>query len=243
LGFNAVVLGLLIPAHRSGLFARPRPTDEVPTSGAAATVAYLAPFLVAVALQMVAEALFQDPAAFYPVRLAAVGLLLWGLWRWYDGLQTPGPVLAPAVGRAWAAAVGLGVFAVWLALVPASEGSPGPEGVSGGPEVAWWVARVVGYVVITPVCEELAFRGYLLRRLVAADFRAVQYGRCRWRAVIVSSVLFGVLHGPWLPATVAGFGYAIAAIRTGRLRDAVLAHAVTNGLLVAVGLTTGNWYE
>jgi exosortase E/protease (VPEID-CTERM system) len=244
LGFNAVVLGLLIPAHRSGLFARPAATDaDPPPAGAAATVAYLAPFLVAVAVQMAAEALLPDPAAVYPVRLAIAVALLWVLRGWYDGLRGPGPGATPTAGLTRAAAVGTGVFLIWFALVPASDGWEGPDGLTGWLAAAWALARVVGYVVITPLSEELAFRGYLLRRLVAADFRAVPYRNCRWPAVLASSVIFGVLHGHWVAATVAGVGYALVVMRTGRLRDAVVAHAVTNGLLVALGLATGDWHE
>jgi CAAX prenyl protease-like protein len=58
---------------------------------------------------------------------------------------------------------------------------------------------------------------------------------------LVSSVLFGALHGRWLAGTVAGMFYAWAMYRRGRLADAVVAHATTNALIAADVLILGYW--
>ena len=80
-----------------------------------------------------------------------------------------------------------------------------------------------------------------MRRLISADFQQVPPGRFTWLSFVVSSAVFGVLHGHWIAGTLAGMAYAAVVYRTGRFRDAVLAHAVTNGLLAAVGFETGYW--
>jgi CAAX prenyl protease-like protein len=100
---------------------------------------------------------------------------------------------------------------------------------------------MVGSVVTVPLAEELAFRGYLTRRLIAADFEDVPLGRFTWLSLLVSLALFGALHGRWLAGTLAGMLYAIALYRRGELADAVVAHATTNGLLTAYVLATGSW--
>ncbi len=83
-----------------------------------------------------------------------------------------------------------------------------------------------------PLAEELAFRGFLTRRLIAADFQAVPEGRFTGMSFVVSSLLFGLLHQQrWLAGTVAGMAYALAYYRRGRLIDAVAAHATTNLLI------------
>ena len=107
---------------------------------------------------------------------------------------------------------------------------------------AWLVFRVVGSVVTVPLAEELAFRGYLTRRLIAAEFQDVPLGRFTWFSFLVSSVLFGALHGRWLAGILAGMLYAIALYRRGELADAVVAHATTNALIAAYVLTTGSWW-
>jgi membrane protease YdiL (CAAX protease family) len=101
------------------------------------------------------------------------------------------------------------------------------EGASG------WVLvfLVLAVAVITPVVEELFFRGLLLR--------AVQR---RWStvwAVGASSVVFGLVHlnQPDLGALVLAMAslsvfavlLALLTVRTGRLGPAIIAHAVFNG--------------
>ena len=82
--------------------------------------------------------------------------------------------------------------------------------------------------VLGPVVEELVFRGLL-------------YGWLRgflpfWLTAILTSVLFGLVHGEWAHVIVAALlGFALAFIRerSGSLWPPILAHCVNN--LVAVG--------
>jgi membrane protease YdiL (CAAX protease family) len=45
----------------------------------------------------------------------------------------------------------------------------------------------------------------------------------------------------WLPAMLAGWAYGAIGIRTGRIADAVVAHATTNALLAAAVLLFDQW--
>jgi CAAX prenyl protease-like protein len=106
----------------------------------------------------------------------------------------------------------------------------------------WLAFRIAGAVVTVPIAEELAFRGYGLRRLVSPDFTAVDFRNASYMALAVSSVLFGVMHGRrWIAGTIAGLLYAIAAQRRRSMGDAVMAHAVTNALLALWVMYTGAW--
>jgi membrane protease YdiL (CAAX protease family) len=59
----------------------------------------------------------------------------------------------------------------------------------------------------------------------------------------VSSALFGAAHGAMWPAgVVAGLVYGLLVMRTGRLGEAVCAHATTNAL-VALAVVFGNHWE
>ena len=147
-----------------------------------------------------------------------------------------------------AVAIGCGVFAAWMALEPsgssASRGMPihsSPESFPQGWVTTWLILRVVGSVIAVPLAEELAFRGYLTRRLIASDFQSVPPGQLTWLSFLASSVLFGVLHGRWVAGTLAGMAYALAYHRRGELTDAIVAHGVTNGLIAAVVLAMGHW--
>jgi CAAX prenyl protease-like protein len=147
-----------------------------------------------------------------------------------------------------AVAIGVAVFVIWIGLErvtgrPTAGSSIGkalgemPVGLA----VGWLLFRVVGSVVTVPIAEELAFRGYLLRRLFSADFDQLSSVRFTWLSFLVSSVLFGALHGRWLAGTVAGMCYAFALYRRGKVADAVIAHATTNALIAADVLVLGNW--
>ena len=105
----------------------------------------------------------------------------------------------------------------------------------------WLLFRLLGSVVTAPIAEELAFRGYLLRRLISADFDQLRSPRFTWLSFLLSSVLFGALHGRWLAGTVAGMFYAWAMYRRGRVADAIVAHATTNALIAAVVLIFKEW--
>jgi CAAX prenyl protease-like protein len=97
-------------------------------------------------------------------------------------------------------------------------------------------------VVTVPVAEELAFRGFLLRRLVSADFASVNWRAFPLLPVALSSLAFGAMHGSrWVEGTLAGVLYAWACTRRGRLGDAVAAHAATNAVLAGWVFATGQW--
>jgi CAAX prenyl protease-like protein len=104
------------------------------------------------------------------------------------------------------------------------------------------VFRTVAAVITVPIAEELAFRGFLIRRLTSADFETLSSRHYTYVAVLVSSVAFGLLHGDrWLAGTLAGLIYAVAYLRRGRIGDAVVAHATTNALLAVCVLLGGKW--
>jgi membrane protease YdiL (CAAX protease family) len=58
---------------------------------------------------------------------------------------------------------------------------------------------------------------------------------------LLSSFLYGALHGRRLAGTVAGMFYAWAMYRRGRVEDAIMAHAATNALIAAEVLLFRSW--
>ena len=79
----------------------------------------------------------------------------------------------------------------------------------------WFFFRIVGAVVTVPIAEELAFRGYVMRKLIANDFDSVRSGQFTWVSFMASSVLFGALHGEWLAGILAGMGSPSPSIEKG----------------------------
>ena len=237
--FCGVALGLVALTRRSN-FLSTEPQDNTERSDTwNPTATYLMPLLALLATVLVTGLFVAEFDYLYPVRVVSVAAVLY-LYR--GGL--PRPSWPPS----WEAPlVGLLVFGLWLWLVPATPetGSQLQERVAQLPgwlSALWVGGRIVGSVITVPIAEELAFRGYLLRRLIDPEF--VDVPKTRWTplSLIGSSVAFGIMHQAWLPGIVAGAAYALCMHRRGRLSDAIVAHAVTNGLIAGAVLGTGRWY-
>jgi CAAX prenyl protease-like protein len=107
--------------------------------------------------------------------------------------------------------------------------------------VAWLCFRGIGTIIMVPIAEELAFRGYLYRVVIARPFESVDLKAFSMRALIVSSVLFGMMHDRWMAAALAGALYALLMCWRGRLSDAITAHMTTNAVIFAWAVATGQW--
>ena len=186
-----------------------------------------------------------DPRWIYGVAVLIVGALIAWFWREYGELvaQTwPGlPELALAAG------VGLLLFVAWVQLdAPWMRiGEPSarfvPKDASG--QLMWSLIAVrwIGAFLLVPVMEELFWRSFLMRWIDSPQFEAVVPQRAGLKAVVLSTFVFMLAHTLWLAATIAGLAYAWLYVRTGKLWVPVIAHAVTNGVLGAWVVATGNW--
>jgi exosortase E/protease (VPEID-CTERM system) len=235
LTFNAVALGLVGGSQRLGFFTN---TERVAVRPNPAS-AYLAPFLAVLAVGMITAAFTAGFDYYYGLRLVVGGAVLYYYRRSYRALRW---------GWSWTAvALGASVCAIWLAIAllhePPSTESAFPAALAGMGQIwgtTWLVIRLLGYIFLAPLVEELAFRAYLTTQIIGIDCQ--EAGRFTWLSFLSSSLLFGLFHqSNWLAASVAGMAYALALYRRRRVTDAVIAHATTNGLIAGYVLMTGQW--
>jgi exosortase E/protease (VPEID-CTERM system) len=235
--FLLVGLGLIATTRRYHLFTIAIPSTSTQAPAQYAT-ALLMPLLVLLATMVVTSALSSGFDWLYPVRVIATSVALWSCRMGYRPI---------AWTWSWhAIALGVAVFGVWIVLEPAAHHratalADGLAALPDGLAVLWVGFRVLGAVLIVPIAEELAFRGYVIHKLFAPDFATVRPGQFTWWACLISSALFGVLHGRWLAGTLAGIGYALALRQRGQLADAVVAHMATNALIAAYVLSQNAW--
>lgn len=92
----------------------------------------------------------------------------------------------------------------------------------------FWTTLLL-FAVVPAVCEELAFRGFILSGLR-------HLGR-KWLAILLASLFFGLTHTiaqQQIMATITGLVLGFVAVQTGSLFPAIAFHLTHNGLLVAM---------
>jgi len=238
IAFIAVACGLVLVSRRSAWLYRAPVGSEVLVAEENPTAAYLMPLLAILTAGIIAHAISGSFEYFYPLRVIAGLTVLGFFWKTLGAVEWRFSWRGPAVGAA--------VFVAWiLAARYLQQPSAMPERLAAmSPllRVGWILTRTLGSVAIVPIAEELAYRGYLMRRLSAPAFEAVPYASVKWTALLASSLAFGLAHGDmWFAGTVAGAAYGLLVVRTGHLSEAIAAHVTSNALVAAAVLVAGDW--
>ena len=238
IAFNAVACALVLFSRRSAWLNRTVTRSGVSPAAHNPTAAYLLPLLAILAAGAVTRALSSDFEFLYPLRVVAG---LWMLLRYRRSLA------GLDWGWSWRGpAFGIVVFLLWIGSAHLQLHAAGiPEKLAALPSALrglWIVSRLAGGVLIVPIAEELAYRGYLMRRLTKPDFDAVPFQSVRWPALAASAILFGVAHGAlWLPGMAAGVVFGLLVMRRGQIGEAVVAHATSNALIAGGVLGWNQW--
>jgi len=250
LGFSMATQKLAWVSKRAGGPLMPAELNQQATAPAEspATGAYLIPFLAILGASFISKSASGYFEWLYPLRFVAAAGALWAFRREYRKLKWRFGWAAPLTGVA--------IFLIWIAPEGWAHGMgqlPSGQPLSSqlgaalaalSPLARWtWIAvRVAAAAVTVPIAEELAFRGYLARRIMGREFDEIPFSRLSVVAIAASSIVFGLMHGQnWLVGIVAGVAYAVLLRSKGRIGDAVVAHAVSNLLLAAWVLTRGDW--
>ncbi len=237
--FNATAFALIVTSRSVPAFTR---VVAAPSRTRAANPAamYLAPLLAIIGASMLTRIFSTGFDSLYPLRVVAAAAVLWMYRKELAALPVKVSLESIVLGAV--------AFAMWFLLARGHDAAAQNAAFAGGlhrmPEVAaavWLIFRIIGAVITVPIAEELAFRGYLMRKLVSPEFETVSYRHFTWISFLGSSALFAALHDEWLAGLSAGMIFAVAVYRRGRLCDAVAAHATANALLAAWVLANHNW--
>jgi exosortase E/protease (VPEID-CTERM system) len=242
MAFNGVALGFAVAARRlPWLVTKDRTLRADEHSSGDPNTAYLMPFLVILAAGMISRAVSAEFEWLYPLRFFAAAAVLWCYRSQYRRMDWSFSWVSTCIGAL--------VFFMWLVLEPSGGNHANHHGIgavlaSASPyaRMSWIAFRALAAVVTVPIAEELAFRSFLIRRIISPHFESVASRSVTLVPVLISAIAFGLLHGDrWLAGTIAGLLYAFAFLRRGRIGDAVAAHAATNALLAGYVLLLGKW--
>jgi membrane protease YdiL (CAAX protease family) len=187
-----------------------------------------------------------QPGLFAPVLVGAVGgvflplLILARRWHWQPardfGRDRPGPVVLVGVVLMALAALAPGSLLAELSLrLHPADPQWLAHYAKNLPTTPGAIAvAVVAVVFAGPLAEELIFRG-LVHRVFSRTWGP-------WPAIIASSLVFGLIHGePWYLFGLVAVGLMLAFVweATGSLTACWLAHAVHNGVSLAVMIAQG----
>jgi len=238
IAFNLVAFAVALLAKRNAWLNRSASKLDTASAATNPTSPYLLPLLTMLAVGMLVHAMSAGFDLLYPLRLICTGFVLWFYRHRYRAL---------AWGFTWrGVAAGAAIFVVWIVigqrLLPYEAMPQALSELSPSARALWIFCRVTAAIVTVPLAEELAYRGYLMRRIASANFDSVPFSQSRWPALLLSSALFGAMHGRmWLAGCIAGLTYGLLVIRTNRIGESVAAHATSNLLLGAAVLLFDQW--
>lgn len=202
--------------------------SNLPSIARDPVAALILPFLVFLGSSLVVEAITLTPQSLYPWRALALAAVLGVFIPLYAKLSWQLDWRALAYGAL--------VAALWIMNGEfLSEEDAISAEVLGGSAVLWIAVRVAATAMLVPIAEEGFFRGYLLGRFSKGGIRTAAI------PLVLSSILFGMLHAEWMLATLAGLGFGIIYLRRRSLVDAIVAHAAANILIALWAVGTGNY--
>ncbi|MFH1249047.1 MAG: CAAX prenyl protease-related protein [archaeon] len=189
-------------------------------------IQYIIPFLA----YILPSFLIKDQYLSYSVRIGLTAILLLVFWKKYN--ISFKSLLFPAL-------VGLGVFIVWI-LLPF-----GAESEQFVPAGYLLLLKIFGFIIVTPIIEELFTRDFLIRTTVAiqdsTSFEKSPIGMFSWPSFIVSVLFFGFAHNMIIAGIIAGILFNLVLYRTKSIGDCITSHAVANALVAAYVLFNGAW--
>lgn len=174
--------------------------------GCSFPIAYIAQVVTTLVVLVLCRRLLD----LYPWRFVrgvlAIGVALGGFWYFVEShFEYPhfGPDNTTLMVRLW-----LESEPVWRHLLCAS--------------------RALGFLILTPICEEVFFRGFMPRYLAGSNFTERAFRTTPWICYFASTLAFAALHREWIPALVFGLAMNELVRRSGSLWSCILAHAVAN---------------
>lgn len=102
------------------------------------------------------------------------------------------------------------------------------------PENGFYLAfEIIAITILAPIVEEFVFRGVILHRLIGKT--------SVWGGILISSLLFGILHVDIIGAFLFGIITSLLFIKTGNLLIPIIMHMLNNTIAVVLMFVAPTW--
>ncbi|MBW3018284.1 CAAX prenyl protease-related protein [Candidatus Woesearchaeota archaeon] len=191
---------------------------------------YLIPFLFYVVSEPLIELLTGNIILSYSIRTAGTGIFLLYFYKQYRlkfRLSLPSML------------IGILIFILWIVLDPMF---PHLGTSSYEPATTYAIViKIIGFLLIAPLIEELFVRDFLVRFFIGKNWRKVRIGTFGWLSFVITVLFFGFSHNQWLSALVVGIVLNLLLYKTKRIDTCIQAHFVANLVLAIFILYSGQW--
>ena len=92
---------------------------------------------------------------------------------------------------------------------------------------------IISIALIGPIAEEFIFRGMLLNRMMKKT--------SMWGGILISSILFGILHADIIGASIFGIITSLLYLKTGNLLIPILLHVFNNSIAIILTFVAPSW--
>lgn len=191
---------------------------------------HLAPFLAYLLIIPLMNFFEYDSQVSYALNVIIVGILLAVFWKEYK-LKFRIDILAIIIGIIIAIA--------WLYtynIVPLFSISFEPNSTLS------LIFKLIGFLVIAPLIEELFTRSFLARILISKDWRKVEIGKFTVSSFIITTIFFGFSHNAWLAGLISAILLNILIYKRKSIESCILAHFIANLTLAFYIIANSAWY-
>jgi len=209
--------------------------------------AYVVPMAIFMTITLIGESWQSIYPWTYLLKTVLVPAAMWFLWPRYTAIRWDYWWLGIVVGVVgvfqW---VGMQLYLQQFPFFEPSRHAFDPfEHFQGQDAVRWAFigVRTAGAALVVPVMEELFWRDFLWRMILAADFKRIKIGTWAWAPFLGVTVGFSLVHGNWwLTSIVWALMIGVLLVKTRSLGACIIAHATTNLLLAAYVVDSHQWF-
>ena len=193
--------------------------------------AYLAPFLAYALSGLIVNYFLDNPYIAYAVRTFLTGILIFIFWKEYR-LKFKADFLSFFTG--------ILIFFIWI-IFNANNSLFGNT-LYVASDLLSLSIKLIGFLLIAPLVEELFIRGFLIRFIINHDWQKVPIGKFTWPSFAITALLFGFSHNLWLAGIFAGILLNLLLYKQKRIESCIFAHFIANLSLAAYILATSSWH-